>query len=365
MRKVLYMLPFILLFMMIHKWQQLSAIETQIVTTKVTNSNVKTLLRTTKRYLSNDTRYKFKINKVQAQIPYATNLNINTYNPNITRLVLAIHSSSYNPDTYLNNTLELFKKFPDMKDKILIISPAFFHENRTSIQDIVTWSVSPFWGSSSALYKDKNINLSAYEIVDNILTRIITSDNFPNLKDVIILGHSAGGQMVNRYAASNNIETRIALHYDINMKYLVMAPSSYIYFNEKRVVNSSLNKFKKPKVKNSKYNVWGYGLDKLYGYHKRHKITARYIKEQYSKRKVLYLVGEHDEKRDKSLGVSKGAMMQGKNRKERAIAYYTHLKKYFGSSITQIQKMEIIKGAGHWGKALMSSKEGTKFILYD
>jgi len=365
MRKLLFILPFAILFLVLHKWQDISTTEATIVHPKTQTSKPDIPHDVKQRYLTHNTRYKFRINKIDAQIPYATNLDIQIPNPHISRVVLAIHSSSYNPDTYLDNTLALLKASPKIKGQILIIAPAFYKHSKTTMEDIVTWKNAPFWGSSRAQYQDKNIQLSAYEILDHILTKVITSNNFPNLKDIVLLGHSAGGQMVNRYAASNTIETRIASLYNVTMKYLVMAPSSYVYFNNKRVMKDSLDKFKIPKEVDIKYNVWGYGLDKLYSYHKRHNITASKIINQYAKRKILYLVGENDDKQDKSLGKSKSAMMQGKNRKERAIIYYNHLQAYFGNSITKLQTLNIITGVGHWGKALMLSKTGREFILLE
>jgi len=206
------------------------------------------------RYLVRDMRYRFTINSITAQIPYASNMMLHEKHTDVTRLILAIHSTSYNPDTYLNNSLSLLGNDTVLNRETLIIAPAFYRKDKSNLSDIVTWRVSPFWGSSQALYKGKKITLSAYEILDDILTYIITSKRFPNLSDIVILGHSAGGQLVNRYAASNFIEETIALKHGISMRYLVMAPSSYIYFNGERVRRGTYDEFIFPFGANKKYN---------------------------------------------------------------------------------------------------------------
>ena len=314
------------------------------------------------RYLSDDTRYHFTINSIAAQIPYASNMMLDKAHTEVTRLILAIHSSSYNPDTYLDNSLSLLGNDAALNSETLIIAPAFYRKDKTDLSDIVAWRSSPFWGGSRALYQEKKIKLSAYEILDDILTRIITSKYFPNLSDIVILGHSAGGQLVNRYAASNTIEDTVALEHGISMRYLVMAPSSYVYLDGKRVKRDSYTEFKFPFGANKKYNYWGYGLEHLYSYHKRHAITAETIRSQYKYRKVLYLVGERDTK-DFALDKSKSAMREGGNRLGRLKIYYNYLKHYYGEGITKYHSMAIIPNAGHLGKVLMGSNEGRNFIL--
>jgi len=316
-------------------------------------------------YLTQDARYSFEINNEKAQIPCASNLDITAYHPNVERFILAIHSSSYNADTYLNSVIELSEHYGQLQDKYLVLAPSLFKYNKTDLKDIVTWDVNPFWGSSRASYKGEKITLSAYEIIDHMLNTIVRSGSFPNIKSIVILGYSAGGQMVNRYAASNKFEYRVAKRLGIKMKYLVMAPSSYVYFNNKRAVTGTTDRFHIPRLEQKKYNNWGYGLDNLYSYHKKNFITADYMRKNYYNKKILYLVGSKDNKKDSSMSTTKGAILQGDNRMQRALIYYNYLQDYFSTKITKNQKMAIIEGVGHWGRGLMASKEGLEFIFLD
>ncbi len=336
--------------------------ETAPVSSYNSKKKISTPIPPTVRYLSKNTRYNFTINGITAQIPYASNLLLEKDHPEITQLILAIHSSSYNPDYYLENSLILLQDNPEQLKKTLIMAPAFYRKDKTSLSNIMVWRSSPFWGSSRALYHEKKINLSSYDILDDILTRIISSNHFPNLTNIVILGHSAGGQLVNRYAACNTVEDTIAIKKHISIRYLVMAPSSYVYMDGERATRDDLAQFKHPFNAYKKYNYWGYGLKHLYGYHKRRHITEDMIRLQYRYREVLYLVGEEDTT-DAALDKSKSAMLEGKNRLERLKTYYDHLQNHYGQDITEFHHMAIIKGVGHSSRKLMLSNEGKRFIL--
>jgi len=344
---------FVLLGIGLSVWGFLSSNDENTV--KVHRSSYTTDQVTT--YLSADTRYTFNIRGIKAQIPYATNMILSQSHPEVTRLIIAIHSSSYNPDTYLKNSLAVLAHEGLFPKKTLIIAPAFYHQDKTVIEDSVIWRSTPFWGSSRALFQNKKITLSAYEILDDILSRIITSPHFPNLTDIVILGHSAGGQLVNRYADSNLIEDTLALDRHISMRYLVMAPSSYVYLDGKRATGEEGKDFSFPLAADKKYNRWGYGLEHLYQYHKRHHISADTIRGQYRYRSVLYLVGSKDTGTH-ALDRSPSAMLEGLNRLERLKTYYRYLHYYYGKAITEYHSMAIIPNAGHSGKALMLSQEG-------
>ena len=48
-------------------------------------------------------------------------------------------------------------------------------------------------------------------MVDEILRKLAKKDSFPNLKAIVVAGHSAGGQFVNRYEMSNKIHETLGV----------------------------------------------------------------------------------------------------------------------------------------------------------
>lgn len=177
------------------------------------------------------------------------------------------------------------------------------------------------------------------------------------------MGLSAGGQMVNRYAAANTFEFDTAAPRGITMRYLVMAPSTYVYFSPERLKTRD-GKLYTPSWAPWDYNTWGYGLDKMYEYHTRKGITTAWIKSHYPQRQVLYLVGGDDiDFSDRMLAKNASAMLQGANRLERGYNYMAYLTQYFGKQVEQTQEFHEIPGVGHNDRPLINSPQGLAFIF--
>jgi len=314
---------------------------------------------------------KFYLKKKNVAISYFSNMELGKEDNTIERLVISIHSLSYSAKNYLQYVLEAGKLKQDELDKTIIVAPHFLKKNKIPKNlenDILFWDVFPFWGSSKARVKreNKRVRVSAYQVIDEIMLYFVKSGLYPNLEKVVLLGHSAGGQFVNRYSACNIISNELKNSYDIEVKYLVMAPSSYVYMDSRRIVENTRNKFDIPRFDKRKeapkYNNYGYGLDKLYKYLK--KIGKYSIINQFKNRKILYLIGSKDNADNhKYLAKSPGAMMQGKNRLERAINYFNYLKFFYGKEIMKNQNLKIIKNIKHSGRKLIKSKEGREFIF--
>ena len=67
-------------------------------------------------------------------------------------------------------------------------------------------------------------------MLDAIVEELGRPDRYPNLREVTIAGHSAGGQFVQRYAAGTRIEQQPAIAaLGLRFRYVVANPSSYMY----------------------------------------------------------------------------------------------------------------------------------------
>ncbi|MBU1657968.1 hypothetical protein KKG72_02820 [bacterium] len=306
-------------------------------------------------------RYEFNIHGVHAELPYASNYLLHHKNSEITQLIIAIHSSNYDAQSFFNNIYALSKKMG--KEKMtLLISPQFMQSSSLESSkkaDFLFWDNPPFLGSSNARYLKRRVQISAYEILDEMIDKVTKSGFFPKLRRIVIVGHSAGGQFVNRYCAYSRFEK-----FGLNVRYIVMAPSSYLYFNKERAIKGTLNHFEIPKAEAKTYNNWGYGLDKLYQVHSRNKVTASMMENQYVKSEVIYLVGSNDNNsNDSTASKTAASMWQGRNRVERAIIYAHYLEHYFGKEISSKHRFHTVPNVGHSSKDLINSKIGKSYLL--
>ena len=101
---------------------------------------------------------------------------------------------------------------------------------------------------------------------------------FPNLKIIVVSGHSAGGQYVSRYAMASTIHENLG----VPVSYVVSNPSSYAYLDETRPSAPACETF----------NNWPYGMNDRNGYAAR--LSDDQLKKQLVSRPVVYLLGELD-----------------------------------------------------------------------
>jgi len=109
------------------------------------------------------------------------------------------------------------------------------------------------------------LQIIAFNVMDDWLNEIAMSKSLPNLKDIVLVGHSAGGQFVQRYAMVRKFEPPSGMNY----RYVVSAPSSYAYPSGERFDPRSRT-FRLPDAKTLElcpdYDNWGYGLKEPYTY---------------------------------------------------------------------------------------------------
>ncbi len=169
----------------------------------------------------------------------------------------------------------------------LILAPHFFHEGTGLVLD---WE-NAVWRAGGKASTPTGASLSSSQIVDYFLTEyFLDNPNFPDLLNVIIVGHSAGGQLAQRYAAISRVESNFPSY---TFSYLAANASHFVYPNNLRW-NGTTTYLPSDC---STYNDYPYGLDALaedsrYAFIS--KIGLETIRGHYINRKVYYVLGEDD-----------------------------------------------------------------------
>jgi hypothetical protein len=170
---------------------------------------------------------------------------------------------------------------------------------------------------------------------------------FPNLREVVIAGHSAGGQFAHRYAAMSTVAySRPALQF----RYVTANPSSYVYLDSKRPTPPYGWPFVVPSGYPG-YDNYKYGLQNRYGYAAQ--ISSTQIKAQYEARHVIYLLGANDTLRDDSLDDSPAADLQGTHRLDRGRFYYQRMLELF--PLNRHRKI-VVPNIGHTNQIYKSTQ---------
>jgi parallel beta-helix repeat protein/predicted outer membrane repeat protein len=318
-------------------------------------------------------RFPVMAGDVELPFPYSSSRPLYQEDPNVERFLFSIHGVGSDAEMYLNRGLDAAKKTPSALNKTLVIAPQFLttDDYGASIPPgTLYWGSSRFWGGLSIAAADLGAQVSSFIVLEQILEHVSDPALFPNVKVIVLAGHSGGGQMVNRFAASNQFDNKVAKPLCIHMRYVVMNPSSYVYFSSERVVPETTDKFEIPSSETvnfcSHYNNYGYGLESLW-FPYLSEIGADTIRLQYPERNVIYLLGSEDnDPNSDGLDRSCAAMLQGNHRLERGTIYFNYLQYYYGDIILDNQTLQVVPDAGHSGRAMMTSDIGIKYLFdYD
>ncbi len=221
------------------------------------------------------------------------------------------------------------------------------------------------WRSGGAAFG--NDKLSSFDFIDEILRRLARKELFPNLKSIIVAGHSAGGQFVIRYEMLNQVQDKLG----VPISYVVANPSSYAYVDGLR---PSANAFPTtfpispqvptasapsnppspfvpfPDAKNcTGYNTWPYGLKGRPGYSA--SLTDEQITRQLVARPVTYLLGEADVLPLGVFDTSCPAMAQGSTRLARGIAFH----KYVNETLHGQHRIIVVPFCSHSQRCMFTS----------
>ncbi|MFM0361082.1 alpha/beta hydrolase [Paraburkholderia sediminicola] len=157
--------------------------------------------------------------------------------------------------------------------------------------------------------------LSSFDVLDAILQTLASREQFASLTEVVIAGHSGGGQVVQRYAVVTRGEAPLVAR-GIALRYVVANPSSYVYFDAMRPTGSdefaAFDTMACPS-----FNRWKYGLEDLPAYASSGEgaASAEEPESRYAHRDVTVLLGGADcDPQHPALDRSCAAQTQGEHR---------------------------------------------------
>jgi pimeloyl-ACP methyl ester carboxylesterase len=230
-----------------------------------------------------------------------------------------------------------------------VIAPQFLISADVQAHDlpasVLRWGVNDWKSGRPALGPSP---LSAFDAVDAIVARLADRRLFPNLHTIVIAGHSAGGQLVQRYAAVGHAATKAGP--DIHVRYVVANPSSYLYFGGARPRVDAQADIRCPSV-----DRWPYGLEGALPPYVR--VTAAEAEASYIAQDVVYLLGTADvDPQHPELDRSCAAEAQGAMRLGRGRAYAQALRAREGGHLAQ--RVVEVPGTGHSGRAMFTSVQG-------
>jgi pimeloyl-ACP methyl ester carboxylesterase len=294
-------------------------------------------------------------------------------NDAITRVLVMVHGAGRDADNYFRSALAA-AFLAGALDNTLVIAPRMASNDgggcRDALgQDEISWNCSSWRSGGPAL---SNAAVTSFDFLDEILRKVARKEVFPNLKAIVVAGHSAGGQVVNRYEMTNQVHDRLG----VPVAYVVSNPSSYAYPTDERPTNAAWTLTANapgyiPEVSASAtaframgdgrgcttYNEWPYGLKGHTGYSA--KQSDDQIRKQLASRPTTYLVGELDILPLGGFDSSCSAMAQGPTRQARGQAFG----KYVNEKLGAHHEVVIVPECGHNARCMFTAEVALPLIF--
>jgi pimeloyl-ACP methyl ester carboxylesterase len=299
---------------------------------------------------------------------------LDTKNTAITRVLVSIHGAGRDAHNYFRSTLAA-AFLAGALDNTLIISPRVASSEGgcrdTLATNEISWNCNT-WRSGGP--SPGTPSVTSFDFIDEILRKAARKDVFPNVKTIVVVGHSAGGQVVNRYEMTNQVHDKLG----IPVRYIVSNPSSYAYPDSVRPTNAAYAVTAAapgyiPEVgpnaaafRNfgdgrscTTFDQWPYGYRNRTGYSA--KQTDEQMKQQLVSRPTTYLLGQLDILPLGGFDGSCGAMAQGPTRLARGQAFAKLVNEKMGAH----HDVVIVSLCGHNARCMYTSDAALPLLFPD
>ena len=293
---------------------------------------------------------------------YAASHSLNKVDTLVNTLLIYVHGVNRNGVAYFQYAGDLVREAKQQK-QTLIIAPQYADAEDLDYYDLgndfLYWKKAEWkdgYASLSSESRPQSEKMSSYEVLDSLLMSVLTSGKFPNIRSVRVVGHSAGGQFVQRYSATTPIPDMLTA---FKFRFIVMDPSSYMYADNRRPLGDGT--YSIPDTSGCpEYNHYPKGMDGLNTYARA--MGADNIRHNIMHRDIVILLGGKDTRMDDpNLDISCAANLQGPFRLERGLNYVAYLSTF--PEYEYKMHYNVVPDSGHSGEMMINSDEAEKWIF--
>jgi pimeloyl-ACP methyl ester carboxylesterase len=281
--------------------------------------------------------------------------------PNVVRVLVIFHGKLRNADTYNDSGLAAIKNAGAAGKGTLLITPQFLAQIDADQfklpPSVLRWAPEAWMGGDDSL----NTPVSSFDAIDAILARLGDKTMYPNLKKVVLAGHSGGGQVMQRYAVVGKGGDAL-MRAGVHVRYVIANPSSYVYFTPERPILDPKDTFTFDIPRKScfaKYDKWKYGINEPPPYVG--SASFKDMEDRYVRRDVIYLLGTNDtDPNHPALDKTCSGEDEGPYRFFRGKAYFTYMKQRHPdlAKPTATQQLWYVPGVEHDGDKMLNSTCG-------
>ena len=276
--------------------------------------------------------------------------------PEVTRALVLVHGAQRDIDAAARIARTALYAAGEAGRGTMIVLPQFLAEPdlaaRAMSPDMLRWSVTGWIDGEAAAGPAP---VSSFDAIDAILLRMADATSFPNLRRVVVAGHGAGADLVQRYAVVGRGVPSFARAV-VAVRYVLADPSSYVWFGGDRPVPGR-------DAACATLDRWRYGLAGVPAYVER----TDGLEQRYIARDVVYLLGEplgeaDADRAHPSLDRSCAAAAQGPTEYARGMNYLFALEQRHPNLVRH--RILSVWGAGHDAGSMFVSACGLA-VLFD
>ena len=278
-------------------------------------------------------------------------------NERIVRALVVVHGQGCDADNYFRSALAAGFLAGALDDTTIVALR--FASSDGSCHDAldaneVSWPCAgQSWRSGAAAASQAA--LTSYDFMDEVLRKLARKDVFPNLKTIVLMGHSAGGQYVSRYEMANQVHETPG----VRVTYVVSNPSSDGYPDSNRPIEGGKEFRLFGDARNcTTYDRWPYGLKDRVGYTA--SLTDHQMKKQLVSRPTVYLLGELDILPLAGFDGSCPAMAQGSTRLARGQPFVAYIREHYGAPQHSVT---VIPLCGHNARCMYTAEPALAILF--
>ncbi|KAH7040965.1 uncharacterized protein B0I36DRAFT_344618 [Microdochium trichocladiopsis] len=160
--------------------------------------------------------------------------NRDPWNYHAALLLALAKAEAQDPAKSLGTVAVIAPYFPNGDDKGIGYP---WDEDGESVADrayspALVWWASAWSAGAVNNYPPETKTVSSFAVLDQIVQYFGNLERFPNMRQIIVAGHSLGGQTVQRYVAVG--KTRQELGVTVPVDYWIGDPNSFVWLNETR-----------------------------------------------------------------------------------------------------------------------------------
>ena len=148
-----------------------------------------------------DQQFDIETTSGNGSIPVYSTIPLNANAAGTERVVIIVHGESRNAKSNWSSTVEA-ARMAAVTGTTLIVGPQFLVPQDIAARGlpatVLRWKMHDWSRGGPAL---SPVPVSGFEVLDRLLDHFADRTRYPDLRTVVLVGHSAGAQLVQRYAA--------------------------------------------------------------------------------------------------------------------------------------------------------------------